>query len=117
MWHDDSMTTPSGTASGDLRLVLIGAGWISGYHLAALDRLGRTRLVGVASGSLASAGSTAEPRGAAAYVSTDLERMLDEQRPEIAFVAVPPWAAIGTLEPLVERGIPFLTEQPLASLD
>jgi len=117
MWHDDPMTTPNGTASGDLRLVLIGAGWISGYHLAALDRLGRTRLVGVASGSQASAGATAEPRGATAYLNSDLERMLDEQRPDIAFVAVPPWAAIATLEPLVQRGIPFLTEKPLASID
>ena len=99
------------------RLVLIGAGWISGYHLAALDRLGRTRLMGVASTRLESAQTTAEPRGAAAYLSGDLERMLDEQRPDIAFVCVPPAAAVAVLERLVERGIPFLTEKPLAASD
>jgi len=99
------------------RLVLIGAGWISGYHLAALDRLGRTRLVGVASGRLASAQATAGPRGAAAYATADLERMLDEQRPEMAFVAVPPSLAAAALRPLIERGIPFLTEKPLAATD
>jgi predicted dehydrogenase len=43
--------------------------------------------------------------------------MLDEQRPEIALIAVPPWAAVAILGALVERGIPFLTEKPLAALD
>src|SRR5450432_1312724 len=104
-------------ANAQHRLVLIGAGWISGYHLAALERLGRSRLVGVASGQLASAQAAAEPRGAVAYATTDLGRMLDEQRPEIAFVAVPPAAAVATLGQLIERGIPFLTEKPLAATD
>ncbi len=99
------------------RLVLIGAGWITGYHLAALDRLGRTRLVGVAAGRLESAAATAGPRGAAAYASDHLERMLDEQRPDVAIVAVPPGAAVASLKPLVVRGIPFLTEKPLAAVD
>ncbi|HEY2887883.1 MAG TPA: Gfo/Idh/MocA family oxidoreductase [Candidatus Limnocylindrales bacterium] len=99
------------------RLVLIGAGWISGYHLAALDRLDRTRLVGVASGRLASAQATAESRRAAAYGTADLERMLDEQRPDVAIVAVPPSMAVGALRALIARGIPFLTEKPLAAND
>ncbi len=101
-----------------LRLALVGAGWISGYHLAALDRLGRTRVVGVASGSLASARALAEPRDAVAYAAdAALDRMLDEQRPDVVFVAVPPWAAPGVLGRLVERGIPFLAEKPLAATD
>ena len=107
---------PNGRGDG-LRLVLIGAGWITQYHLAALDRLGRTRLVGVASGRLESAKATAEPRGAAAYSYDDIDRMLDEQRPDIAYVCVPPSAAIAVLERLVERGIPFVTEKPLAAID
>ena len=101
-----------------LRLALVGAGWISGYHLAALDRLGRTRLVSVVSASLNGARAVAEPRGAAAYTAEDgLDRMLDEQRPDVAVVAVPPWAAPGVLDRLVERGIPFLAEKPLAAAD
>ncbi|HLY14355.1 MAG TPA: Gfo/Idh/MocA family oxidoreductase [Candidatus Limnocylindrales bacterium] len=103
--------------TGGHRLGLIGAGWISGYHLAALDRLGRTQLVAVTAASRASAEAVAAPAGAAAYPGTDLERMLDEQRPEVAIVAVPPWAAVATLERLVERDIPFLTEKPLAATD
>src|SRR6266850_5736227 len=97
------------------RLALIGAGWISGIHLEALDRLGRTRLVGVASSREESARTAADPRGASAY--TDVDRMLDEQRPDIAYVCVPPVAAVAVLERLVERAIPFLTEKPLAATD
>ena len=98
-----------------LRLGLIGAGWISTLHLAAFDRLDRTRLVGVASARLASAEATAVPRGAAAY--DDAERMLDEQRPDVVYVAVPPSAAVATCEAVIARGIPFLTEKPLAATD
>ena len=43
--------------------------------------------------------------------------MLDEQRPDIAYVCVPPSAAVAVLERLVDRGIPFLTEKPLAATD
>lgn len=97
------------------RLALIGAGWITPTHLAALDRLGRTTLVGVASARLESARATAEPRGATAY--DDVERLLDEQRPDLAYIAVPPSAAIATCEAVVARGIPFLAEKPLAATD
>ena len=107
----------SSTDGKDLRLVFVGAGWITQIHLAALDRLGRTRLVGVASAREESARATAEPRGAAAYATADIERMLEEQRPDVAYVAVPPSAAVAVLERLVERGIPFLAEKPLAATD
>ncbi|MEJ7748636.1 MAG: Gfo/Idh/MocA family oxidoreductase [Candidatus Limnocylindrales bacterium] len=98
-----------------LRLGLIGAGWIVPAHLAALDRLGRTDLVGVASGRLASARATAEPRGVEAY--DDIERMLDEQRPDAVYVAVPPSAAVAACLAVALRGIPFLTEKPLTAVD
>src|SRR6185503_7636541 len=112
-----SMTSSGwGSATGgELRLALIGAGWIAGIHLEALDRLGRTRLVGVASSRDESARAAADPRGAAAY--TDVDQMLDEQRPDVAYVCVPPVAAVAVLERLVERSIPFLTEKPLAATD
>lgn len=98
-----------------LRLGFIGAGWITPMHLDALDRLGRTELVGVASARLASAEMTAGPRDAKAY--DDYERMLDEQRPDVVYVAVPPSAAIAACEAVVARGIPFLAEKPLAASD
>jgi len=98
-----------------LRLGLIGAGWITPMHLAAFDRLDRTELVGVASARMSSAEATAGPRGAAAY--DDAARMLDEQRPDVVYVAVPPSAAIAACEAVVSRGIPFLAEKPLAATD
>jgi myo-inositol 2-dehydrogenase/D-chiro-inositol 1-dehydrogenase len=111
------MDVKHGSASGRNRhrLALIGAGWISTVHLAALDRLGRTSLVGVASARLERARATAEPRGAAAY--DDVERLLDEQRPDIAYVAVPPSAAIEACAAVVARDIPFLAEKPLSATD
>jgi len=98
-----------------LRLALVGAGWITPAHLSALDRLGRTELVGVASARMESAEATARPRGVAAY--DDVARLLDEQRPDVVYVCVPPSAAVAICEQLVERGIPFLTEKPLAATD
>jgi myo-inositol 2-dehydrogenase/D-chiro-inositol 1-dehydrogenase len=98
-----------------IRLALIGAGWITPYHLAALDRLGRTELVGVASARIESAEAIAEPRGVTAY--DDVPRLLDEERPDVVYACVPPAAAVAVCEQLVERGIPFLTEKPLAATD
>jgi predicted dehydrogenase len=43
--------------------------------------------------------------------------MLDEERPDVAYVCVPPVAAVPVLERLVARGIPFLTEKPLSAAD
>ena len=101
--------------AADLKLVLIGAGWIGSYHLAALGRLGRTRLVGVASARLERAEEVAFPHGAVA--SADPERILDQLRPDVAWLCVPPGAAPPLAESLVRRGIPFLAEKPLAASD
>jgi len=100
---------------GPIRIAAIGAGWIMPYHLDALDRLGRTRLVGIASARIERARALAEPRGAPA--DDDVARLLDEQRPDAVVVAVPPSAAVAVVGGLVERGIPFLTEKPLAATD
>ena len=67
-------------APDTLRLGLIGAGWITPAHLDALDRLGRTRLMGVASARLERAQRTAIPRGARGY--DDPSRMLDAEHPD-----------------------------------
>src|SRR3954469_4978661 len=98
-----------------LRFVQIGAGWITPWHLRAFDALDRTQLVAVASSRRESAEAIASFRGVRAY--TDVAAMLDEQRPDVAYVAVPPSAAVAIGEALVERGIPFLTEKPLAARD
>lgn len=98
-----------------LRLALIGSGWIAPAHLDALDRLDRTTLVGVASPREESGRAIAEPRGAPAF--TSVERLLDETRPDVVYVCVPPSAAVGVLDEVVDRRLPFLTEKPLAATD
>ena len=98
-----------------LRLGLIGAGWIAGLHLEALERLGRTTLVGVVSGTGAGAAAVTERWGGAAYEHP--EAMLEDARPDVVYVCVPPYRAVAIGELLVGREIPFLTEKPLAAAD
>lgn len=98
-----------------LRLGLVGVGWIGRRHLEALERLGRTRLVGVVAGRRTTAAAVVARWGGSAY--DDLEELLDEGRPDVVYVAVPPYLAVAIGERLVARRIPFLTEKPLAASD
>ena len=98
-----------------LRVAFIGAGWIVPKHLAALDRLDRTELVGIMSRSTERAAATLADRPAEAY--TDIERMLDEQRPDVVYVCTPPYRTPDVCDRLIERRLPFLVEKPLAARD
>jgi len=71
-----------------LRLGLVGGGWISRQHLDALQRLGRTELVGVVAGSRATADEVTGQWGGTSY--DDLDRMLEAGQPEaraLAYIA------------------------------
>ena len=99
-----------------MRVAFIGAGWIAGIHLEALARLGRSELVGVVSGSPERAAEVAARWGGAAYPDPDR----DARRGQAAtpcYLCVPPHRAVEIGERLVERGIPFLAEKPLAAAD
>jgi myo-inositol 2-dehydrogenase/D-chiro-inositol 1-dehydrogenase len=98
-----------------VRLGLIGGGWISRQHLDALERLGRTELVGVVAGRRETADDVSSRWGGRAY--DELEDMLDGARPEVVYVAVPPHRSVAIGERLVARRVPFLTEKPLAAAD
>jgi myo-inositol 2-dehydrogenase / D-chiro-inositol 1-dehydrogenase len=98
-----------------LRLAFVGAGWIVPKHLAALDRLGRTELVGVMSRTSERASATTAGRGTPTY--TDMARLLDEQRPDAVYVCTPPYLTPEACDLLIGRGIPFLVEKPLAARD
>ena len=98
-----------------LRLGLVGGGWISGQHLDALDRLGRTELVGVVARTRKTADAVTTRWGGVRY--DDLDRMLDDAVPDVVYVAVPPSRSVAICERLIERRIPFLTEKPLAAAD
>jgi predicted dehydrogenase len=96
-----------------LRLGLIGTGGVTGQHLPVLRQLGRTDVVGVVSRLLERASTAASEWGGRAF--TDIDRMLDEQKPDVALVCLPPYLTGAACELLARRGIPFLTEKPLAA--
>ncbi len=96
-----------------LRIAFIGAGSIVPQHLAALDELDRTELVGVMSRTSEGALAATEGRGTPTY--TDMAEMLDERQPDAVFVCLPPYRSPEACELLIERGIPFLVEKPLAA--
>jgi myo-inositol 2-dehydrogenase / D-chiro-inositol 1-dehydrogenase len=97
-----------------LRLGLIGTGWITARHLPVLARSGRTELVGVVSASPERGAAVAASWGGTAF--TDIERMLDEAAPDVAYVCLPPDRSAAACEALIRRGIPFLTEKPLGAV-
>ena len=48
---------------------------------------------------------------------TDMARLLDEQRPDVVYVCTPPYRTPAACDLLIERGMPFLVEKPLAAHD
>ena len=98
-----------------VRLGLVGGGWISRQHLEALERLGRTKLVGVVSRTAETGDAVTTRWGGTRY--DDLDAMLAKAKPDVVYVAVPPYRAVAIGERLVQAGIPFLTEKPLAASD
>ena len=103
----------SGSGERKLRVAFIGAGAVVVQHLPPLEKLGRTELVGVASRTPERAAAAVAKHGGVAY--TDVTQMLDAQRPDIAFVCLPPHLAGDACALLIDRGIPFLVEKPLAA--
>ena len=105
----------AGSGGRPLRVAFAGAGWIVPKHLAALDRLGRTEVVGIMSRTTERAAATAAGRGIPTF--TELDRLLDETRPDAVFLCLPPYRSPAACASVIERGLPFLVEKPLAALD
>ena len=72
-----------------VRLGLVGGGWISQHHLEALERLGTTKLVGVVSRTPETGDAVTARWGGTRY--DDLDTMLAKAKPEVVYVAVPPY--------------------------
>ena len=95
-----------------VRVAMIGAGGIATAHLEILARSGQVELVGVAARTEDRAAPLARRFGCPAH--GDFRALLDRERPDAVFVCITP-AAHGPVErELVERGIPFFVEKPLA---
>ncbi|HEY7736567.1 MAG TPA: Gfo/Idh/MocA family oxidoreductase [Candidatus Limnocylindrales bacterium] len=100
--------------TGRIRLGLVGTGWITGLHLRALERLDRTELVGTVSRSTERAAAIASRWGGQPY--DDVVELLQRERPDAVIVCLPPNRSPAACDVLIEHGIPFLTEKPLAAV-
>lgn len=96
-----------------LRVALVGPGFIAQRHLEVLATLPDVELVGILGRRPGQADGAAARYGGRPY--HDLEQMLETERPEAAWVCLPP-DQHGDLElALVERGIHLFVEKPLAA--
>ncbi len=95
-----------------MRVAVIGAGNIGSKHLSILSGEPDVELVAIVSATLERATAAAENWGSKPYSSH--EELLTNEQLDAAWVCVPPYAH-GPIEAgLIEAGIPFFVEKPLA---
>jgi predicted dehydrogenase len=97
------------------RIGLIGAGGIAGRHLGNLLGFDDVAIVGVADPALDRAEAAAGRAGGAVAAYADHRAMLDREELDAAYVCTPPFAHGAPELALVERGLPFFVEKPLAA--
>ncbi|WP_438435175.1 Gfo/Idh/MocA family protein [Gorillibacterium sp. sgz500922] len=97
-----------------LRIGFVGTGGISRAHQDQLSRLGDVEVTGFVSGRFENAEHSARrwPNACAYATLTD---MLDAGPLDAVYLCVPPDSHDGLEEVLVDGGIPFLVEKPLAA--
>ncbi len=95
-----------------LRAAIVGTGGISRTHGRRIRDLGST-VVGICGRSLASAESLANDLGGA-ELYTDLDEMLDRQRPDVLHICSPHGHHADQSRAAIERGIHVVCEKPLA---
>lgn len=95
-----------------LRVGLLGPGGIGARHAAAVHAVDGLELVACCGRDPDRTAAFAAKFGAAAF--TDLARMLDDARPDLLIVALPPFAHAGEVELAAARGIHLLVEKPIA---
>jgi myo-inositol 2-dehydrogenase / D-chiro-inositol 1-dehydrogenase len=97
-----------------LKIGLFGTGWFGKMHADMLAGMEGVEISGICGSSLDKAEKMAQSyRDAKAYASA--ADMLDERKLDAVYVCVPPFAHADIELALVERGIPFFVEKPLAA--
>ena len=99
-----------------LRVAFVGAGWIVPRHLAALDRLDRTDIVGIVSRTTERAAATSAGREIADVHRRSIGSWT-RRDPTPCTPASRPTSRRRCARSLIGRGIPFLVEKPLAARD
>ena len=94
-----------------LRVAVIGVGYLGRFHALIYSRLPQVRLVGVVDADAARASAVAKEAGCSAF--TDLAAIIDQV--DAVSVVVPTTAHLAVAEPLLSRGIHLLLEKPIAA--
>ncbi len=95
-----------------VRIGFIGCGGNARGHMGRVHALDFADLVAVCDTVEELAQKTAAEYQATAY--TDLHRMLDEARLDAVYISIPVFAHGGPEKAVIERGLPFLVEKPVA---
>lgn len=105
---------PKGASPGRRRVALVGAGKISGTHLAILRTLPEVEIVAVADRDLGRARALAREAGVE-RVFEDVHPLIESGICDVAHVLVPPPLHRPVAEPLLAAGLHVLLEKPLAT--
>jgi len=96
-----------------IKAALVGCGGVAGYgHIPALDRNPNFELVGLVDIDEPKVRGLAEKCHCRPY--TDLETMLDTEKPDVLTISTAEWFHPPMLEAAAERGIQVFCEKPLA---
>ncbi len=97
-----------------LKIGFVGTGWVAGQHMKSLGQIAEARIVACTDVDADRAAEAASRfAGAAAY--TDHRKMLDEAGLDAVYVCLPPHVHGQVEMDIIERGLPFFLEKPLAN--
>lgn len=97
-----------------IRLATIGTGFFGTYHYEAWQRIPEVELVGLAYASNRSRAETFAADFGVPEIFDDAERMLDALRPDLVDIISPPQTHLPLVAAALRRGIPAITQKPLA---
>ena len=103
---------PVTRTSGSLRSAIVGAGFISDFHIRGILFEG-AKLVAVCDANLERATSLASPYGATAY--RDLEELLGQEEIDVLHVLTPPDLHHPLARYALERGVNVFVEKPMCA--
>ena len=96
-----------------MRIAMIGAGGFANRHLRALQTFEKTEVVAHVARTSGKAEAAAQRWGGTGY--TSCAAMLEKERPDAAWITVPPGSHGSIEESLIRAGVPFFVEKPLAA--
>lgn len=100
------------TGSSEVRVGILGTGYISKYHLEGLRTVPRARVVAVCDTNRGRADVAAGMFGVS-EVFTSLETMLEQARPDVVHVLLPPAAHADAVIRVLEGGAHAFVEKPI----